>query len=83
MSVSGQPAPAELHAACMKYLSASQGHLVLVNLEDLWEETQPQNVPGTGPERPNWRRKSRHSFDEFTQMPEVVDVLKDVDRLRK
>jgi 4-alpha-glucanotransferase len=83
MPASGQPAPVEVHAACMEYLSASRGHLILVNLEDLWQETQPQNVPATGPERPNWRRKARYSFEEFTQMPEVVDVLKEVDRLRK
>jgi len=31
--------------------------LLLLNLEDLWGETQPQNLPGTGAERANWRRK--------------------------
>jgi 4-alpha-glucanotransferase len=29
----------------------------VVNLEDLLGETRPQNLPGTGAEWENWRRK--------------------------
>jgi 4-alpha-glucanotransferase len=47
--------------AALAFLSASQARLVLINLEDLWLETQPQNVPGTWHERPNWCRKARYS----------------------
>ena len=43
-----------VHAACIAYLADSPAELVLVNLEDLWQETEPQNVPGTGQELPNW-----------------------------
>ena len=64
-------------------LAASPARIVLVNLEDLWGETEPQNVPGTHMERPNWRRKARYTFEEFSQKPEVVDVLRRVDRIRK
>ena len=32
---------------------------LLINLEDLWLEPAPQNVPGTWQERPNWQRKAR------------------------
>jgi 4-alpha-glucanotransferase len=64
-------------------LAASPARMVLVNLEDLWGETEPQNVPGTHLERPNWRRKARLTFEEFSQKPEVVDVLRRVDRIRK
>ncbi len=39
--------------ACLSYLAASPARVVLVNLEDLWLETRPQNVPGTGVERAN------------------------------
>lgn len=64
-------------------LAASPARMVLVNLEDLWGETEPQNVPGTHTEKPNWRRQARHTFEELSQKPEVVDVLRRVDRIRK
>ncbi len=31
----------------LDHLAASPARMVLVNLEDLWQETEPQNVPGT------------------------------------
>ena len=50
----------------LEILAASPARMVLVNLEDLWGETEPQNVPGTHTERPNWRRKARYTFEEFS-----------------
>lgn len=44
--------------AILARLTASGARLTLVSLEDLWFETRPQNVPGTGAEQPNWRRKT-------------------------
>lgn len=73
---------ASLAGACLAYLAASEAPLVLVNLEDLWQETEPQNVPGTGADAPNWRRKARYGFEEFAHMPEVVETLRQVNRLR-
>ena len=49
-----------------------------MNLEDLWLETRPQNVPGTGPELPNWKRKAAIPCDEFTRLPDVLTVLQAV-----
>ena len=69
--------------AFLKLLSASSADMVLVNLEDLWLETEPQNVPGTVEERPNWLRKARFSFEEFKEMPQVIDLLKEVQQIRK
>jgi len=45
--------------ALVAWLRASPAEIALVNLEDLWLETRPQNVPGTSSERPNWRRKAK------------------------
>ncbi len=56
--------------------------MVVVNLEDLWLETYPQNVPGTSHERPNWRRKARFGLEKFTQMQSVVDTLQMINTLR-
>jgi 4-alpha-glucanotransferase len=68
---------------CLLELAACPAEFVLVTLEDLWGERQPQNTPGTFEERPNWRRKARHSFEEFRQMPEVVDFLQLIDEIRR
>jgi 4-alpha-glucanotransferase len=68
---------------CLEFLAASPARIVLVNLEDLWREAEPQNVPGTHTERPNWRRKARLSFEGFSARPEVVELLRRVDELRR
>ena len=52
-----EPAGVKLLSRALGYLANSQADLVVVNLEDLLLETRPQNVPGTGVERGNWRRK--------------------------
>ena len=57
--------------------------VVIVNLEDLYLETNPQNVPGTSTERPNWIRKARHGLEEIREMAQVIRILREVDRLRK
>jgi 4-alpha-glucanotransferase len=69
--------------ALLRSVAASPAQLALVNLEDLWLETRPQNVPGTSTERPNWTRKARHSLEDFTRMPEVLDALGHVNALRQ
>lgn len=69
--------------ACLAFLSASRARFVLVNLEDLWQETESQNVPSTYDEHPNWRRKARYSLEEFCQLPEVRDTLRIIDNCRK
>jgi len=69
--------------ACFSFLADSRAQIVLVNLEDLWLETKPQNVPSTKKEHPNWRRKVLYSFEEFCQMPRVVDTLLNINELRK
>ncbi len=69
--------------ACLSFLADSQARIVLVNLEDLWLETQPQNIPSIHQEYPNWRHKGRYSLEEFCQMPQVLDTLNIINLLRK
>ncbi|HXE76314.1 MAG TPA: 4-alpha-glucanotransferase [Candidatus Xenobia bacterium] len=70
--------------ACAEFLAASRAGAILLNLEDLWGETEPQNIPGTSSrERPNWRRKARYSLEEFTRLPVVSSILDSVRRLRQ
>jgi 4-alpha-glucanotransferase len=68
--------------ASLEWLSAGPACFVLFNLEDLWLETQPQNVPGTGNERPNWRRKASYSLEAFGRMREVVGTLSTLNKWR-
>ncbi|HET7854189.1 MAG TPA: 4-alpha-glucanotransferase, partial [Candidatus Methylomirabilis sp.] len=68
---------------CLSFLSASPAPVVLVNLEDLWLEREPQNVPGTRDERPNWQRKARYTSEAFQEMPAVLDPLRAINDLRR
>jgi 4-alpha-glucanotransferase len=69
--------------ACLSHLLRSPARVVLVNLEDLWLETKPQNVPGTFRERPNWRRKAAYSLEAFWELPQVGETFKELNRLRR
>ena len=78
----GLPPDRAILVSVLRFLSASRAQVVLVNLEDLWLETEPQNVPGTQEENPNWRRKARYDLETLRRMPEVVNALREVDRIR-
>ncbi|HEX3245655.1 MAG TPA: 4-alpha-glucanotransferase [Chloroflexota bacterium] len=67
----------------LRYLAAGPAQVLMVTLEDLWLECAPQNVPGTGNEWQNWRRKARYSFEEFSSDPDVLDALGEVHRVRQ
>lgn len=69
--------------ACLDYLAASPAQVVLITLEDLWGELLPQNVPSTGAEKPNWRRKTHDPFEVWSQGPEVQEILRRVQLLRE
>ncbi len=73
----------DIFRACLGYLSTSLAGVVLVNLEDLWLETEPQNIPSIGDDYPNWRRRARYRLEEIFRMKEITDILENVDQLRK
>lgn len=62
--------------AALTWLAKSASVAVLINLEDLWMEAAPQNLPGTGLERPNWRRKARYRLDDLTSHRHVTATLR-------
>jgi 4-alpha-glucanotransferase len=68
--------------ACLAFLAGSAAHTVLVNIEDLWLETRPQNVPGTGDKFPSWRRKARYTLEEFIRRNDVRDILREIRKMR-
>lgn len=75
--------PEAVLRAWLGVLAQSEAEFLLVNLDDLWLEPLPQNVPGTWQERPNWKRKARFSLDEISGMPALINTLKMIDDIRK
>ena len=73
---------ADAEGASENHLAAGPARMQIVNLEDLWGETDPQNRPGTYRERPNWRRKAAHTFEEFRSDAGILGRLEGVNRLR-
>lgn len=69
-------------AALQAFLSHSPAQYLLINLEDLWMETEPQNVPGTSTERINWRRKMVLTLEQIRRDPAVARALRAVHGLR-
>jgi 4-alpha-glucanotransferase len=56
-------------------LAQSDAGTVLVNLEDAWFCREPQNVPGTWKEKPNWRHKSRFKNAELDGVAYLKKIL--------
>jgi 4-alpha-glucanotransferase len=74
--------PEAVLRALLRYLAASPAAFLLINLEDLWLEESPQNVPGTVDEHPNWRQRARFPLEEWDAHPGVLGVLEEVARAR-
>ncbi|MGH7888213.1 MAG: hypothetical protein ACREPG_10125, partial [Candidatus Binatia bacterium] len=66
----------------LTYLAGQNEDCLLVNLEDLWLESAPQNVPGTWQERTNWQRKARHSLEGMRRLRRVTDFLGTISDIR-
>ena len=47
----------DLMADAHAFVARTPSALMTVQADDLWEETEPLNVPGTDRERANWRRR--------------------------
>jgi 4-alpha-glucanotransferase len=69
--------------ALLELLARSPADVTLINVEDLWLEEQPQNVPGTSHERPNWRRRMQHSLDEIRNSAILNQTLLRIDAARR
>jgi 4-alpha-glucanotransferase len=74
------PGAAAALRACLQFLGRSRARLVLVNLEDLWLEREPPNVPGA--RRPNWRHRARRCLEELDSLTAVRQALRRLDRSR-
>ena len=57
------------------WLGVSRARTVMVNIEDLWLETAPQNIPGVGDVYPSWRHRAAMTMEELRQDHHVGDAL--------
>ena len=57
--------------------------LFLLTMEDLWGEVEPQNVPGTWREHPNWRHKLKLPTHEWRKNPQITSVMDQITKWRQ
>jgi glycogen debranching enzyme GlgX/4-alpha-glucanotransferase len=72
----------DLMTAAHELLAQSPSALVLVQADDLGEETEPLNVPGTDRERPNWRRRQGGTIADLPRREVTARVVAAVKRGR-
>jgi 4-alpha-glucanotransferase len=70
----GQQAASVLRGL-LELLADSEAPALIVGLDDLVGEHEPQNVPGTGPDRPNWVLRLPVSLAELMVDPAVNALL--------
>jgi 4-alpha-glucanotransferase len=79
-----EPEPEMVLRACLADIASLGPETLLVTLEDLWGELEPQNVPGTSGEHAvNWRRRARHSLEQMFDLPGVRETLLHINGLRQ
>jgi 4-alpha-glucanotransferase len=66
--------PEEVLPRALRLLAASAARHLLVNIEDLWGETDSQNVPGTFSDE-NWSLRARHPLEVWADVPGVESTL--------
>ena len=83
LSVEEQADVAAIYRGVVALLGRSRARRVLLNLEDLWQETEPQNLPGTTQEQyPNWSHQADYDLSEVAHLPAANAVLELMRRLR-
>jgi 4-alpha-glucanotransferase len=75
LSEDGEPSWGDALAdAIFAYLACSRARLMLVQLEDVAEETEQANLPGTTDAHPNWRRRLSSSLEDLLAGPAMARV---------
>jgi 4-alpha-glucanotransferase len=67
--------------ALVRFLGSSEAEMVLVNLEDLWLEREPQNVPGV-PDR-SWRQRFRVPLEAARADETIARILGALEKSRR
>src|SRR5690606_9891011 len=60
-------------------LAESRAEWVLLDLEDAWNETRAQNMPGTSSDRhPNWVRRAAYSLEQFDSLDSLTKAIETI-----
>jgi 4-alpha-glucanotransferase len=57
------------------YLARAKSILAITQLDDLTDESEPVNVPATGNEYPNWRRRLCVNLEELASLSRFSDIM--------
>jgi len=63
----------ELHYAMVGLVCLARSRLAVLTIEDLFKETEQQNLPASTWQHPNWRRKVRFALEELDTAPFARD----------
>jgi len=66
----------------LSLLAGSSARWVLINLEDLWLESSPQNIPDTIEQHPNWRQKAKMTMEQLIRDERIRGVVEMVHNAR-
>ena len=69
-------------AGIWRWLAGSPSRVLLLNVEDLWLETESQNTPNTSTERANWQRKLRYPLETIAGNNDYLNLLREIDTRR-
>ena len=75
LTVGGEIDEHQLLVALLEELGSSPATSVLVEVDDLLGAREPQNVPGTTLDRPNWVHKLRLTIPELSVDPPIGSAL--------
>jgi 4-alpha-glucanotransferase len=75
--------PVGLLAGVVEVLGASDAPAVLVSIDDLVGASQPQNVPGTPSDRPNWVLRLGVPIEDLAADPAATGLLRRLDAARR
>lgn len=70
--------PHKLQKVISERMAKSGAQMVLINLEDLWGEQNPQNVPGTYDEYPNWTLRWARTLEELEEDQEILRQMESI-----
>jgi malto-oligosyltrehalose trehalohydrolase/4-alpha-glucanotransferase len=70
----GEPDFSTLVRAVHAFLARTNSALVMAQLDDITDETEPVNIPATSDEHPNWRRRLSLTLDELAGSLRLSDL---------
>jgi 4-alpha-glucanotransferase len=59
-----------------EYLARSNSFMAAIQIDDVTEEIDPVNVPGSTEQYPNWRRKLSLTFEEIFEHPRLKAIAR-------